>query len=147
MTVPASVSVSLTPVLIAKYEKSFTISLQVTGDRKNADKKLTITTLIDSGAQGKFLDKKLALKENWALTKLKQPIIVRNVDGTKNRAGLIEYSTWMNLKVGNKDMKTRFLVTDLGKEQMILGLPWLKEYNPKINWATGTIDIDSIKIV
>ena len=53
----------------------------------------------------------------------------------------------MNLKIGNKDMKTRFLVTNLGKEQMILGLPWLKEYNPKINWATGTIDIDSIKIV
>ena len=53
----------------------------------------------------------------------------------------------MNLKVGNKDMKTRFLVTDLGKEQMILGLPWLKEYNPKIDWATGMIDINSIKIV
>ena len=68
MTVPASVSVSLTPVLIVKNDKSFTISLRVTGDGKNADKKLTITTLIDSGAQGKFLDKKLALKENWALT-------------------------------------------------------------------------------
>ena len=61
----------------------------MTGDGKNADKKLTIMTLIDSRAQGKFLDKKLALKENWALMKLKQPIIIRNIDGTKNRAGLI----------------------------------------------------------
>ena len=25
---------------------------------------------------------------------------------------------------------------------MILGLPWLKEYNPKIDWKKGTVNID-----
>jgi len=29
---------------------------------------------------------------------------------------------------------------------MILGLPWLKQYNPKIDWNTGTVDIDSIQV-
>jgi hypothetical protein len=24
---------------------------------------------------------------------------------------------------------------------VILGLPWLKEYNPKINWKTGTVEL------
>jgi len=31
-------------------------------------------------------------------------------------------------------MKERFLVTALGKQQVILGYPWLEKANPKINW-------------
>jgi hypothetical protein len=30
-----------------------------------------------------------------------------------------------------------FAVMCLGKENMILGLPWLKEHNLEINWTTG----------
>ena len=48
--------------------------------------------------------------------------------------------------MGKKKISTRFLATGLGKEKMILGLPWLKQYNPKIDWNTGTIDIDSIQV-
>ncbi|THG98615.1 hypothetical protein EW145_g7397 [Phellinidium pouzarii] len=33
------------------------------------------------------------------------------------------------------------LVTSLGKEDIILGLPWLKQRNPLINWKEGTISI------
>ncbi|THH05058.1 hypothetical protein EW145_g5082 [Phellinidium pouzarii] len=33
------------------------------------------------------------------------------------------------------------LVTSLGKEDIILGLPWLKQRNPIINWKEGTISI------
>jgi len=29
---------------------------------------------------------------------------------------------------------------------MILGLPWLKQYNPKIDWNTRTVDIDLIQV-
>jgi len=29
---------------------------------------------------------------------------------------------------------------------MILGLPWLKQYNPKIDWNTGTVDINLIQV-
>jgi len=31
------------------------------------------------------------------------------------------------------------LVTGLGKQEIILGLPWLKEENPDINWRKGTL--------
>ena len=43
-------------------------------------------------------------------------------------------------------MNTRFLVTDIGKEDMILGLPWLKQYNPVIDWDKGTMDISNVKL-
>ena len=48
--------------------------------------------------------------------------------------------------MGKKRISTRFLVTELEKDKMILGLPWLKQYNPKIDWNTGKIDIDSIHV-
>ena len=73
-------------------------------DGKNADQDFISDTLIDSGAQGRFLDKKLALKKGIALIKLKMPITPINVDGTENKSGKIEYVTWLNLYFGNIKM-------------------------------------------
>jgi hypothetical protein len=36
---------------------------------------------------------------------------------------------------------TNFLVTDLGSEDIILGLPWLRKVNPTIDWDFGEIEI------
>ena len=118
----------------------------MTGDGRNADQDFISDTLIDSGAQERFLDKKLALKRGIALTRLNKSITPINVDGTENKSGKIKYITWLNLYFGNIKMITRLLVTDLGKEQIILGLPWLQEYNPTIDWTKGTIDISLIKL-
>ena len=89
--------------------------------------------------------KKLALKRGIALTKLKKPITLINIDETKNKFEKIKYVIWLNLYFGNIKIVTRLLITDLGKEQIILELPWLQEYSPTIDWAKGTIDISSIK--
>ena len=142
---PAMHSISLSPVIVVENERSFIIPLRVTGDGKNADQDFISKTLIDCRAQESFIDKKLALKKGIALTKLKTPVTPINVDGTENRSGKIEYVTWLNLHFDNIKMVTRLLVTDLGKEQIILGLPWLQEYNPIIDWTKGTIEIPSSK--
>ena len=126
--------------------KSFSIPLKVSGEGKNAEKRFEMKALIDSGAQGKFLNKDFALRNKIALNKLNSPITVYNVDSTKNNSGKIEYSTWLKVKVDDKEMNTRFLVTDIGKEDMILGLPWLKQYNPVIDWDKGTMDISNVKL-
>ncbi|KAI5115150.1 hypothetical protein M0805_003009 [Coniferiporia weirii] len=39
---------------------------------------------------------------------------------------------------------TTFLITLLGKEDIILGLPWLKCHNPTIDWTTGTMSISKV---
>ena len=67
----------------------------MTGDGKNANQDFILKTLIDCGAQGRFIDKKLALKKGIALTKLKMPVTLINVDGTENRSGKIKYVTVM----------------------------------------------------
>ena len=67
------------------------------------------------------------------------------MDGTKNKSGVIEYCTWLKLRIGKKDITTHLLITDLRKETMILGLPWLEEYNPKIDWDQRSLDITTIQ--
>ena len=109
----------------------------------NADKKFKIKALIDSGAGGVFIDKKLAHEKQLAMTPLDRKIDAYNADGTKNAAGTIEHCVWLKVQIGKAKVHTRFLVTGLGEDRIILGLSWLKEFNPKIDWKKGTVDIDS----
>ena len=105
-------------------------------------KERTVETeaLLDSGAGGMFIDQNFA-KENGLLMKpLTRPILARNVDGMPNKNGTITHYTTTDLLVGDQTMKTRFLVSGLGKEMIILGLPWLRQHNPDIDWEKGTFE-------
>ena len=93
--------------------------------------------LIDSGAQGRFVDESIVGSKGRR--RLRKPIIVRNVDGTRNAAGEIIEEARVKYSVGNQDFDEWFLVTALGDQRVILGMPWLETYNPKINWKTKTV--------
>ena len=41
----------------------------------------------------------------------------------------------------------RFLVTDLGHKDLILGYPWLATFEPKFSWADGTIEVENLPII
>jgi hypothetical protein len=43
--------------------------------------------------------------------------------------------------------KLRFLVTDLGNEDLILGYPWLATFEPQFNWRNSVIDTMHLPIV
>ena len=40
-----------------------------------------------------------------------------------------------------------FLITDLGMEDMILGYPWLAQFEPQFSWKDATIDTTYLPIV
>ena len=77
--------------------------------------------------------------------KLPQPIPVLNVDRTNNVNGTITHYTWRSFTLGQKRLTARMLVTSLGKEDIILGLPWLQKHNPNIDWKAKTLAIQTIK--
>ena len=54
-------------------------------------KGVTVKALLDSGAIGMFMDKRMAARHGFKLQKLERPIMVRNVDGTNNSGGAITY--------------------------------------------------------
>jgi hypothetical protein len=64
---------------------------------------------------------------------------VFNVDGTHNKAGTINQTIHLYTKLGKTEQRLQFFVTDLGKDQIILGYPWLQTFNPDINWKNGEL--------
>ena len=95
--------------------------------------------LIDSGAGGKFVDQNFTKKSGFKTLKLEEPLRVLNVDRTKNKRGTIKDYVELNLEInGRKSLEQpELMVTGLGKEQIILGFPWLTDHNPDINRKTG----------
>ena len=97
--------------------------------------------MLDSGATGCFVDKSWALDRCLRLSKLMKPVLVLNVDGTRNQEGDIMHYVLLTVSVGKHAEKLWCAVTCLGKVPLILGHDWLKKHNPNIDWTTGDIKL------
>lgn len=64
-----------------------------------------------------------------------------------NRAGLLTHFVDLDVRTGNREECLRFLITDLGTDDMILGYPWLTAFEPKFNWTNGVIDTNYAPVV
>ena len=95
-------------------------------------------SLLDSEAGGKFIDQNYTETLKLPLQNLERPIPAINVNGTLNKKGMIKQ--YVNLDLENFRLKQIIwlLVTGLGKQNMLLGSPWLQKYNPVIDWQTGS---------
>lgn len=102
-------------------------------------KKAETTALIDSGATGNFIHTKAVERYQIPTHPMKKEITVRNVDGTKNKLGTIKDYVNIALDINGHREETQFLVTNIGNEDAILGMPWLKKHNPHINWSKGLL--------
>ena len=102
---------------------------------------ITVKALLDSGATGMFMDKKMAAKYRFRLQKLERPIAVRNVDGTDNSGGAITHQVEVNMYYKGYVERIRMDVYDLGKTDIILEMPWLQAHNPEIDWETEEVKI------
>ena len=107
---------------------------------KNEERIIKTKALLNTGAGGKFIDQNFVLANGIRTQKLEKPITVYNVDGTKNKTGMIIKYVNVNLQFGNRTMTTWLMVTGLGKQKVILGFPWFEEMNPEINWKEGTLN-------
>jgi len=65
--------------------------------------------------------------------------MVRNVNGTNNSAGTITYQVEANMYYKGHIERMRMDMCNLGKTNVILGMPWLQAHNPEINWKTREV--------
>ena len=68
------------------------------------------------------------------------------MDNTLNQNGPIKEYTRLPMIIDRKEFSTRFFVSNLGKEDVILGLPWLKRMNPEVDWEKQTLKIDPKRV-
>jgi hypothetical protein len=64
-----------------------------------------------------------------------------------NKAGSLKYYTDITTRTGTKLTCLQYFLTDLGKNQVILGYPWFTSTQPQINWAKGWINCTQLPIV
>ena len=100
---------------------------------------ITVKALLDSSATGMFMDKKMTAKHGIKLQKLERPVTVKNIDGTNNSGGAITHQVKVNVYYKNHIERMRMDVCNLGRTDIILGMPWLQAHNPEINWETGEV--------
>ena len=94
---------------------------------------VTVKALLDSGTTEIFMDKKMAARHRFRLQKLKRPVIVRNIDSTNNSGGAITHQVEVNIYYKNYVKRMKIDVCDLGRTDVILGIPWLQAHNLEIN--------------
>jgi hypothetical protein len=95
--------------------------------------------LLNSGASHSFVDIRTAIRLRLGTKKLAQTRKVTNMDGTTNRSGEISKYTNLTFTYQNQTVELPFYITNLGRDCIILGLPWFQTFEPLINWKEGTI--------
>ena len=71
---------------------------------------------------------------------LDKPIAAQNIDGSLNKAGTVTHYINVTLEISKWKRNEWLYVTKLGKQKIILGLPWLQRENPLIDWKLKMMD-------
>jgi len=84
---------------------------------------IAVKVLLDSGAIGLFMDMTFAREKGFKMEKLKNPLLVRNIDGIVNVGGAITHQVECNMFFKGHMKRARMDVYNLGKTEVILGMP------------------------
>ena len=103
--------------------------------------------LVGSGAMDNFIDPRPIWRLRLGTHNLEWAWKICNINRTNNKAGLITNYVDLSIQTGQKQAKMRFLITDLGNEDLILGYPWLANFEPKFSWSKGVIDTSHLPII
>jgi len=104
-------------------------------------KGVAVKVLLDSGATGLFMDIAFTKEKGFKIEKLKNLLLVRNMDGTANVGGAIMYQVECNMFFKGYIERVRMDVCNLGKTEVILGMLWLAAHNSEIDWEKREVKI------
>ena len=88
-------------------------------------KRIAVKALLGSRATGLFMDTAFAKEKGFKIEKLKSLLLVRNVDGIANVRGAIMHQVECNMFFKRHIERVRIDMCNLGKMEVILGMPWL----------------------
>src|SRR5580693_6888878 len=109
--------------------------------------KADLRCLVDSGATDNFIHPRFLRRMGLGTRKLTNPKRLYNVDDTTNRAGQVTDYVDLDVRTNNIHKEMRFLVSDIGREDAILGYPWLATFKPHFSWKHGVINTRHLPIV
>ena len=115
------------------------VTVKIGLEKIDTQEEITVEVLLDSGTIGLVMSSKFVQKQKFKLKKLERPMHVRNVDGSLNKEGPIEYTVEVNIYYQKHRERTEINVIRRQKWTVILGMPWLACHNPKIDCKIGEV--------
>ena len=78
---------------------------------------------------------------------LPMPKKLYDINDTTNKAGNITHYMDLSVETVGRKREMRLLVSNIGREDAILGYPWLSAFEPWFSWAHGTINTQHLPII
>jgi len=97
-----------------------------------------VEALLDSGATATYISRSFVEDHQLKQKKLTGIIYAYNADDTLN-ATPITHKVKLACTFSGHDSTEEFYVTDIGEKDMIIGMTWLRNHNPEIDWRTGKL--------
>ncbi len=106
-----------------------------------------IKALVDSGATDCFMSETFLQRMKLGKQPLQRPWKIWNIDNTANQAGEITHYVDLDIQTSRIRKTIRFLVTNIGNEDIVLGYPWMAAFEPKFTWKNGVINEKELPII
>ncbi|RAL58209.1 hypothetical protein DID88_002312 [Monilinia fructigena] len=123
-------------------KKQVTQQLNATGQAGQIYCKVKINgqiqqAMIDSGATGNFIAPEAAKYLGVPLQKKQKPYQLQLVDGqlAGSDGNVSQETRPVQMNINQHSEVIQLDVVPLGQQQIILGMPWLKAHNPRIDWS------------
>jgi len=115
------------------------VKIQLHGEKES----VTITAMIVSGATEDFLDSEVCNKHGIKMIKVKNPREIYLADGKPSAMGPVTHRTKVPINISSHRELATFQVANLQNHEGILGMSWLREHNPTIDWNDKRITFNS----
>ena len=104
---------------------------------------VAINAMIDSGATEDFIDQEVCNKHGIKTIKATNPREIYLADGKPSAMGPVTHIAKVPMDINSHRELATFQVANLLHHEVILGMPWLKEHNPTIDWNEKKITFNS----
>lgn len=99
--------------------------------------------MLDSGASCCFVHPRFVKEHNLPTIQKKRSVRLRTIDNSDIKSGLITHEVPLRVVIDNHSETLVFSVTDIGDDNLILGINWLRHHNPLVDWSHSTISFNS----
>jgi len=106
-------------------------------------KECATTSLVDSGASENFIDRAYAEASGIQMQQKAVPRRVLTVDGSEVTVRPVTHDVQIHLMINHHEEDIWLHCIMIGNPPIILGLPWLKLYDPAIRWKNHTVKFHS----
>jgi len=141
-----------TPIILENYYATinYTETLKNNNDHimvkiqlHGAKGSVTINAMIDSGATQDFIDKGVCNKHGIKMIKAKNPKEIYLADRKPSAMAPVTHMRKVPMDISSHRELATFQVANLQNHGVILGMPWLREHNPTMDWNDKKITFNS----